>query len=132
LQKCKTKEKHNFPITVEYEIFPSFTQNQKEANYISNNWKKKQVRLIKPTKVKTMKETLKEFREKIAKWKSDLSNSRDSTNNYLKYLNANSSTIPAKKFAKYKGRAKFTIEEINKQIKKVITHEELIEEFESI
>jgi hypothetical protein len=130
-RRAKAREKHKIPLTIEYDIFPSITQNKEETNYI-NNCKKKQVRLIKPTKVKTMEETLNSFKRQITKWKSDLSNSRDSTINYLEYLNINQPIIPAKKFAKYRGRAKFMIEELNKQIRKVITHEELIKEFESI
>jgi hypothetical protein len=63
-------------------------------------------------------------------WKSEIAKERDLIINYQEYININQSIIPAKKFAKYKGRAKFMIEQFNKQIETITTYEELIRTFE--
>jgi hypothetical protein len=79
-----------------------------------------------------MKKILNVFKEQSTQWKSDWQKIKNSANNYLEYLDINQPIIPVKKFAKYRGRVILMIEEINKQIRKVTTHEELVQEYESI
>jgi hypothetical protein len=111
-RRPKAKEKHKTPLMTEYDIFPTI-ENQEEANYMNQKKKKKQVRLIKPTKVKTMKKMLNIFKEQNTQLKSDCQKIKDPIINYIEFLDANQQVIPANKFANYKKRATLMIEEIN-------------------